>query len=145
MASQLHLGALLILATSQLSAQTTSAPAQTLVGQGWGVDHVGVGVRDLAQTQHDYEQLGFKVSKGRHFPGGLSNCSVSLQNNSYLELLSLSGGAPAAHSDASEVAEFVTKHEGAMFLGINVSSAKAAADYLKAHNFDARAQTPAAS
>jgi catechol 2,3-dioxygenase-like lactoylglutathione lyase family enzyme len=141
MASQLHLGALLILATSPLTAQTTSAPAQTLIGQGWGVDHVGVGVRDLAQTQHDYEQLGFKVSKGGHFPGGLSNCSVSFQNN-YLELLSLSGGTPAAHSDASEVAEFVKKHEGAMFLGINVSSAKAAADYLKAHNFDVMGPDP---
>jgi catechol 2,3-dioxygenase-like lactoylglutathione lyase family enzyme len=137
-----HLAALLILTASPLSAQTNSVPAQTLIGQGRGVDHVGVGVRDLAQTQHDYEQLGFKVSKGGHFPGGLSNCIVSLQNNSYLELLSLSGGTPAAHSDASEVAEFVKKHEGAMFLGINVSSAKAAADYLKARNFDVTGPDP---
>jgi len=142
MASRFHLGLLLILATAPLSAQTTSASAQTLIGQGWGVDHVGVGVRDLAQTQHDYEQLGFKVSKRGHFPGGLFNCTVSLQNNSYLELLSLSGGTPAAHSDASEVADFVKKHEGAMYLGINVSSAKAAAAYLKAHNFDVRGPDP---
>lgn len=152
MVIHVHLASLLLLATLPLSAQTAPMPApnasnvqtaaQTLIGQGWGVDHVGVGVRDLAQTQHDYEQLGFKVSKGGHFPGGLSNCSVSLQNNSYLELLSLSGGTPAAHSDASEVAEFVKKHEGAMFLGINVSSAKAAADYLKAHNFDVTGPDP---
>jgi hypothetical protein len=108
MAILVHLAALLLLATVTLSAQTISAPAQTLIGQGWGVDHVGIGVRDLAQAQHDYEQLGFKVSKGGHFPGGLSNCSVSLQNNSYLELLSVSGGTPIAHSDASDVAEFVT-------------------------------------
>ena len=33
MASRFHLGALLILATSPVS-------AQTLIGQGWGVDHV---------------------------------------------------------------------------------------------------------
>jgi len=126
MGIRVHLAALLLLATLPLSAQTTpaSAPnannvqasAQTLIGRGWGVDHVGVGVRDLAQAQHDYEQLGFKVSKGGH---------VSLQNNSYLEL-----------------AEFVTKHEGAMFLGIDVSSAKAAADYLKAHNFDVTGPDP---
>jgi len=143
MAIRIHLAALLLLATFPLFAQTTPAsvpnannvqtPAQTLIGQGWGVDHVGVGVRDLAQTQHDYEQLGFKVSKGGH---------VSLQNNSYLELFSLSGGTAAAHSDASEVGEFVKKHEGAMFLGINVSSAKAAADYLKAHNFDVNGPDP---
>jgi len=149
MVINVHL-AWLLLATVQLSAQTTpvpnankpQVPAQTLIGQGWGVDHVGIGVRDLTQTQHNYEQLGFKVSKGGHFPGGLSNCSVSFQNNSYLELLSVSGGTPSAHSDAAEVAEFVTKHEGAMFLGINVSSAKAAADYLKAHNFDVKGPDP---
>src|SRR5580704_17163897 len=99
MGIRVHLGGLLL--TFLLSAQTSSAPAQTLLGQGRGVDHVGIGVRDLAQTQHDYEQLGFKVSKGGHFPGGLSNCSVSLQNNSYLELLAVSGGSPSAHSDAS--------------------------------------------
>jgi len=141
----------LLLATVPLSAQTApaanannaQAPPPTLIGQGWGVDHVGIGVRDLTQTQHDYEQLGFKVvGKVGHFPGGLSNCSVSLQNNSYLELLSVSGGTPAAHSDAADVAEFVRKHEGAMFLGIDVSSAKAAADYLKAHNFDVNGPEP---
>jgi catechol 2,3-dioxygenase-like lactoylglutathione lyase family enzyme len=147
-----HLAALLLLATLPLSAQTTPAsalnannaqtPAQTLLGQGWGVDHVGVGVRDLAQAQHDYEQLGFKVSKGGHFPGGVSNCSVSLQNNSYLELLAVSGNTPIIKGDASEIADFVKKHEGAMFLGINVSSAKAAADYLKAHNFDVTGPDP---
>ncbi|MGA8214329.1 MAG: VOC family protein [Candidatus Sulfotelmatobacter sp.] len=142
MGIRVHLASLLLLATVMSSAQTTSAPAQTLIGQGWGVDHVGIGVHDLAKTQHDYEHLGFKVSKGGHFPGGLSNCSVSLQNNSYLELLAVSGGTPSAHSDASEVAEFVTKHEGAMFLGIDVSSAKAAANYLKANNFDVTGPDP---
>jgi len=152
MGIRVHLAALLLLATLPLSAQTTpaSAPnannvqasAQTLIGQGWGVDHVMVGVRDLAQAQHDYEQLGFKVSKGGHFPGGLSNCSVSLQNNSHLEMLAVSGNTPITKGDASEIGDFVKKHEGAMFLGINVSSAKAAADYLKAHNFDVTGPDP---
>jgi catechol 2,3-dioxygenase-like lactoylglutathione lyase family enzyme len=145
-----HLAWLLV-ATVALSAQTAPVPiannaqtsAQTLIGQGWGVDHVGIGVRDLTQTQHDYKQLGFKVvGKVGHFPGGLSNCSVSFQNNSYLELLSVNGGTPSAHSDAADVAEFVTKHEGAMYLGIDVSSAKAAADYLKARNFDVQGPDP---
>ena len=152
MGIRIHVAALLVLATLPLAAQTRPAPAsktntvqtppQSLLGQGWGVDHVGVGVRDLAQAQHDYEGLGFKVSKGGHFPGGLSNCIVRFQNNSYLELLSVSGTKPG---DAADIAEFVKKHEGAMFLGINVSSAKAAADYLKAHNFDVLTQNPAAS
>jgi catechol 2,3-dioxygenase-like lactoylglutathione lyase family enzyme len=149
MGIRVHFAALLVLVTLPLAAQTTTAsapnakpdqtPAQTLLGQGWGVDHVGVGVRDLAQVQHDYEGLGFKVSKGGHFPGGLSNCIVRFQNNSYLELLSVSG---TQQGDAADIAEFVKKHEGAMFLGINVSSAKATADYLKAHNFDAADPEP---
>jgi catechol 2,3-dioxygenase-like lactoylglutathione lyase family enzyme len=145
MGIQVHLAALLFLATLPLFAQSANhvqTPTQTLIGQGRGVDHVGLGVRDLAQAQHDYELLGFKVGKGGHFPGGLSNSIIFLQNNSYLELLSVSGNRPAGAPDASEIADFVKKHEGAIFLGIDVSSAKDAADYLKAHNFDVAGPDP---
>src|SRR5271157_781808 len=143
MAIRVRLAALLLLATLPLSAQTTpapapnannvQAPAQTLLGQGWGVDHVGVAVHDLAQAQHDYEQLGFKVGKGGHFPGGVFNSIVGFQKNSALELLTVSGSTPVGL--AAELADFLKKHEGAMFLAIDVSSAKAAADYLRARNF----------
>jgi catechol 2,3-dioxygenase-like lactoylglutathione lyase family enzyme len=139
MGIHVYLASLLLLAVP-LSAQTASVPSQTLVGQGWGIDHVGVGVRDLAQAQHDYEQLGFKVGKGGHFPGGAFNSIVSLQNNSYLELLAVTESQPAGW--VAEVADFVKKHEGAMFLGIDVSSAKAAADYLRAHDFDVQGPDP---
>jgi hypothetical protein len=60
-----------------------------LLGQGWGVDHVGVGVRDLTKAQRDYQQLGFKVSEGGHFPGGLFNSIIDFENKTYLELLSV--------------------------------------------------------
>jgi hypothetical protein len=149
---RLRLAVLLLLATVPLSAQTTPAPAPTannvqpptqiLLGKGWGVDHVGVGVHDLAQTQHDYERLGFNVSKGGHFPGGVSNCAVLLQNNSYLEILFVSESPSIKKGMASMIADFLKKHEGAMFLGINVSSAKAAADYLNTHNFDVAGPNP---
>jgi catechol 2,3-dioxygenase-like lactoylglutathione lyase family enzyme len=140
----------LLLLTAALTAQvapvanpnSAQAPAQTLIGSGWGVDHIGIGVRDLDQARHDYERLGFKVSAGGHFPGGLSNCAVSFSKNGYLELLSVTGGEPAAKGDAAEVADFVKKHEGAMFLGLEVSSAKAAAEYLRAHNFDVEGPEP---
>jgi len=75
MAIRFHLVSLLLLATLPLSAQTTSAPVPTLLGQGWGVDHVGVGVRDMAQAQHDFEQLGFKVGKVATFPEAVSIAS----------------------------------------------------------------------
>jgi len=132
-----------------LAILVVTAVAQTpvphpLLGQGWGVDHVGVGVRDLSKAQHDYEALGFKVSEGGHFPGSLFNSIISFENKTYLELLSVKepqGNSPS-QSDAAEIADFVKKHEGAMFLGLNVSSAKAAANYLKTQNFDVEGPDP---
>jgi len=126
-----------------------SAVAQTpvphpLLGQGWRVDHVGVGVRDLSKAQRDYQQLGFKVSEGGHFPGGLFNSIISFENRTYLELLSVKepqGNSPS-QGDAAEIADFVKKHEGAMFLGLNVSSAKVAAGFLKTQNFDVEGPDP---
>lgn len=115
-----------------------------LLGQGWGVDHVGVGVRDLTKAQRDYQQLGFKVSEGGHFPGGLFNSIIDFENKTYLELLSVkeAQGNTASQGDAAEIADFVKKHEGAMFLGLNVSSAKDAASYLKTQNFDVEGPDP---
>ena len=112
-----------------------------LLGQGWGVDHVGVGVRDLAKAQRDYEQLGFKVSQGGHFPGGVFNSIINFENRTYLELLSVKE-AQNTEGYAAEIADFVKKHEGAVFLGLNVSSAKVAASYLKTQNFDVEGPDP---
>ena len=115
-----------------------------LLGYGWGVDHVGVGVRDLTRAQRDYEQLGFKVGEGGHFPGGLYNSIIDFENKTYLELLSVreAQGNIASQGDAAEIADFVKKHEGAMFLGLNVSSAKLAASYLETQNFDVEGPDP---
>lgn len=96
MAIRVHLASLPLPATVTLSAQTPSAPAQTLIGQGRGVDHVGIGVRDFAQTQHDYEQLGFKVSKGGHFSGGVSNSAVLPWSTASQAALVISPRAPQA-------------------------------------------------
>lgn len=133
--------ALALLAVSAVAQTPVSHP---LLGQGWGVDHVGVGVRDLSKAKRDYEQLGFKVSEGGHFPGGLFNNIIDFENKTYLELLSVkeSQGNATSQGDAAEIADFVKKHEGAMFLGLNVSSAKAAGSYLKAQNFDVEGPDP---
>src|SRR5476651_2559313 len=109
-----------ITCTSAFAQEPSSGP---LIGQGRGVDHVGVVVRDLAQAQHDYEQLGFKVNQGGHFPGGLFNCIIHFDNEAYLELLSAKE-AQERPSDVADIADFAKRHEGAMFLGLNVSSAK---------------------
>jgi len=145
MAIFVHLATFLLVAVP-LSAQTTPAPAPTALGQGWGVDHVGVAVRDHAQAEHDYEQLGLKITGRKHFPGGEFDSHVYLQNNSYLELLWVNGSTSIKQgSKASIIAEFTKKGERAMFLGINVSSAAAAADYLTAHGFDVTRPRPGSS
>jgi catechol 2,3-dioxygenase-like lactoylglutathione lyase family enzyme len=144
MASHVHLAVLLLLVSLPLSAQTTSAPAPTLIGQGRGVDHAGVLVRDMDQAQRDYEKLGFVVGKGGHFPGGEFNSIVPFQNDSYIELLSVSDATSPKRGMAAHIAEFLKTHEGAVFLGIDVSSAATAADYLTAQGFDASPPIPGA-
>lgn len=111
--------------------------ATGLLGTGGGVDHVGIVVRDISKTQADFEKLGFKVHAGGHFPDGSFNAIISFENESYLELLSYSEG-----SSASDIVDFAKKHEGAYFLGLNVSSAQETSDYLKARDFDASSPEP---
>jgi hypothetical protein len=114
---------------------------EPLLGQGRGVDHVGVGVHDLSEAEHDYEQLGFRVSQGGHFPGGLFNRIINFENQTYLELLSVKD-VQGNKGDSNGVADFVKKHEGAMFLGLNVSSAGASANYLRGQSFDVEGPRP---
>ena len=144
MATHVRLAVLLLLASLPLSAQTTSAPAPTLIGHGRGVDHVGVLVRDMEQAQRDYEKLGFVVGKGGHFPGGEFNSIMPFQDDSYIELLSVSDTTSTKRGMAAHIAEFLKTHEGAVFLGIDVSSAAAAVDYLTAQGFDATRPIPGA-
>lgn len=113
-------------------------PANPLLGHGHGVDHVGVGVRDLEKTKNDYEQvLGFKCFERPPKPDGFITSVIFFDDTSYLELLSV-----AQHPSANYIAVFVEKHEGAMSLGLETSSAQDAADYLKAHNFEVKLSEP---
>lgn len=115
--------------------------SNSLLGQGRGVDHVGIVVRDLGKARHDYERLGFNVTQGGHFPGGLSNSAVLFDNKGYLELLSATD-EESNSPDIADIIVFAKKHEGAMFLGLNVSSARDTTEYLRAHNFDVKDPEP---
>jgi hypothetical protein len=142
---------LLALAILRAPAMQGGPTSEPILGQGRGVDHVVVAVRDLLRAQHDYELLGFKVSPGGHFPGGISNSIMHFENGGYLELISVT----AAQNDSGRgqqdpgytelgagITGFAKKHEGAMFLGLNVSSAKETAEYLRTHNFDVEDPEP---
>jgi Glyoxalase-like domain len=97
--------AMAIYCASALQGEQSSEP---ILGQGRGVDHVGVAARDLVEAQHDYELLGFKVSQGGHFPGGISNSIIHFENRGYLELVSVTA-AQNNSADAAEITGFVKK------------------------------------
>jgi catechol 2,3-dioxygenase-like lactoylglutathione lyase family enzyme len=114
-------------------------PAHPLLGHGRGIDHVGIGVRDLEKAINDYEQvLGFKciANPPPRLSGALGRI-IFFEDETLLEFLSPPQPASAVNSDYLRyLAAFAEKHEGAISLALETSSAKAAADYLKAHNFE---------
>jgi hypothetical protein len=116
-----------------LAVRAQSPAPASLLGTGRGVDHVPVAVRDLDHARKDFEQLGFKFSINGQFPGGIYNTLAFFNDSTYLELFSVKEPPPP---DLGKFVSFLSKHEGAMELGLNVSSVKGTSQYLKAHNFD---------
>jgi len=113
---------LLMLLALYFGASSDAAAAQ-LQAQ---LDHVGVGVRDLAQATQSFTALGFVVVPGGRHPGGTENNAIFFPDGSYLELLAVHDPAKAA-----EMAATINKREGALFAGLRVSSAAATAATLK--------------
>jgi catechol 2,3-dioxygenase-like lactoylglutathione lyase family enzyme len=118
-------------------------PAHPLIGPGQGtgqgVDHVGIAVRDIKKTRDDYERvLGFKVIEATQ-PNGWPQAGILFEDLTFLEfqpIVALSWIAKK-FDYADGYADFAQKYEGAVFLGMATSSAKYAADHLKARNFQA--------
>jgi catechol 2,3-dioxygenase-like lactoylglutathione lyase family enzyme len=111
-----------------------------LLGTGRGVDHVGIGVRNLDKAKRDYEQvLGFKCTENLPPISGALRSIILFDDETLLEFLSPPQPASAVNSDYLRyLADFVEKHEGAMSLALETSSAKGAAAYLSAHNFEVK-------
>lgn len=126
---------LLIAASSTNWTNRSSQSASPLLGTGHGIDHVGVAVRDLNAAVEVYrDRLGFTISgEGKH-PSGTANAGIQFQNHDYLELITVYDPARAAKGDADLMA-FLDKHQGALFLGLQVSSIDTTASYLRAKNF----------
>ena len=118
-------------------------PAHPLLGPGQGtgqgIDHVGIAVRDIKKTRDDYERvLGFKVIEATQ-PNGWPQAGILFEDLTFLEfqpIVALSWIAKK-FDYADGYADFAQKYEGAVFLGMATSSAKYAADHLKARNFQA--------
>lgn len=70
-----------------LAVTQAQEPAHPVLGTGRGIDHLGIGVRDLQRAKNDYEQrLGFKCRKRKPEPDGTVNSLIFFENKSYLEL-----------------------------------------------------------
>lgn len=114
----------------------TTAPTASVLGTGRGIDHVVIVVRDLDDAARMYQDvLGFSMIPGGTFPGGIRNTGVRFGTN-YLELITVDPSQAAANKEASDLAAFPEKREGANWLGLNVSSARQTADFLRARGFD---------
>lgn len=70
------------------------------------IDHVVIGVRDLAEASTDYARLGFTVTPGGEHTGGAThNALVSFQDGSYFELIAFTDpDKPQPHRWWSRVA-----------------------------------------
>jgi catechol 2,3-dioxygenase-like lactoylglutathione lyase family enzyme len=122
---------------SRQRAEGRSQRIHPLLGQGRGVDHIGIGVRDLEKARRDYEEvLGFKCTENLSSLSGraLLRSLILFEDETLMEFLSPSPAAPAT---GDEFREWVEKHEGGMSLALRISSAQDAAAYLEARNFEA--------
>jgi catechol 2,3-dioxygenase-like lactoylglutathione lyase family enzyme len=127
-----------------VEADQAREPAHPLLGPGQGtgqgIDHVGIAVRDFKKTRDDYERvLGFLVRENPPQPNGWPQSVIWFENASYLEFQPIAAlpWIAGMFDYADDYADFAEKYEGAVFLGLATSSAKDAADHLKARNFQA--------
>lgn len=118
-----------------VAAQAQTGASDSIFGDQGGLDHVVIAVHDLPSAMQDFEELGFITKAGGHFPGGVHNSLIFLENHEYLELIAVDNSEPK-DSDSNDVLNFLKQGDGAMFLGLRVSSAKRAYEELVAHNFD---------
>jgi Glyoxalase-like domain len=127
----------LLLVALSIHALGTTKPS-ALLGTGEGVNHVIIAVRSLNGSAYLYRHtLGFTVRTGGTFPNGFANDVVSFENHTYLELATIYDRQKARKSpDSAATMQFLEKHQGAIVLGLDVSSASATAAYLRGRNFE---------
>ena len=88
-----------------------------------GIDHVLVGVRDLAAARRAYQHLGFTASpRGRHIGGGTANYCVMFPGG-YIELL----GIVDAEQFTNNLDRFLETREGLLGIAFASDDAEAAA------------------
>src|ERR1700745_12136 len=113
--------------------QAKDSPNSTVLGSGHGIDHVAIAVKDLETANKTYRDvLGFAVFAGGKHPVGTRNSGPNLENG-YLELITVWDRTKA---QGGMVGTFLEKHEGALFLGLDVSPVDDTAKFLRTRGFN---------
>ncbi len=108
-----------------------------LFGTGRGIDHLVIAVRNLEEATKEYGQrLGLDVSSGGRHQGGTENSVAWFSDTGYLELLgvydSTKGGAWV-----NSIVKFLANNEGAIAVGLDVSSATQTMAFLRSAGHEA--------
>ncbi len=115
------------------AAEASAAPADrasTLLGGERGLDHVGVGVKNLEDAARDYQDvLGFGRPIEGKLPNGIRNMNYYFGNATYLETLNTWD-----RSKAKWLADFTDKHEGGVFAVLSAFSQEDTKKFLAGKN-----------
>jgi catechol 2,3-dioxygenase-like lactoylglutathione lyase family enzyme len=121
--------------TLRAKGQNDDSAKVGLLGSGNGIDHVGIAVRDLEAAKNTYRNLGFTVfGGGKHPDLGTRNSGPGFESG-YLELITVWDRTKPI---GGMLATFLEKHEGGLFLGLDVSPADETAKLLRANGFNVR-------
>ncbi|HLN51221.1 MAG TPA: VOC family protein [Thermoplasmata archaeon] len=104
-------------------------PGDSCSMSGLKLDHAMVMVRDLRAASDDFARLGFRVLSGGRFPVGIENAIIPFGvHGPYLELVSV---YRPGSSQIQDNEEFLVQGEGAMYVGLEVTSAAEVAKRLR--------------
>lgn len=126
--------------------RSAEAPGTSLMGEGFGIDHAVLLVRDLDAARTQYANVfGFDLPETDDFglhPSGTKNASAYFANQSYLELLAVDDAAKVAREKPYYPA-FLSRFDGGVrFFALSTSSASQTWQWLNERGFAAPAPEP---
>lgn len=102
------------------------------LGDGRGIDHIGIATKDLEAATHQYHQaLGFAAPQRTTLPNGVENSIIWFADGTYLELFTFYD-----REKAGFLAAVVGDKEGGIFYALDISSAEETIAYLREKRFE---------
>ena len=102
------------------------------LGDGRGIDHIGIATKDLEGATHQYHQtLGFAAPQRTTLPNGVENSIIWFADSTYLELFTFYD-----REKAGFLAAVVGDKEGGIFYALDISSAEETIAYLREKGFE---------